>query len=246
MQKAAYMPNTTLIITQTYLDEKALIERIANTFFNTGKINNFDKYNNNLDKEIYSHYKNKNQVLEFNFDQKKDFKANILSFFVRYPNPTLLFLGNLSKYSTALQEGMLKLLEEPPHNLFPVIFSLDTTNILPTISSRSQKILTPINYILANLDPNLLTATKKISPTPLEFSQSLINNYPENISLPDLKLVEREELNFWLWQVNFYLSKLYQKNPQISLANAIKRVLEVQKLNNSNVQKKMSLGYLQV
>jgi hypothetical protein len=240
------MPNTTLIITQTYLDEQPLIKRIANTFFNTGRIYNFDKYNNNLDEEMYSHYKNQNQILEFNFDQKKDFKANILSFFIHYPNPTLLFLGNLSNYSTALQEGMLKLLEEPPHNLFPVIFSLDTVNILPTISSRSQKILTPISYILPNLNPEMLLKTKKIIPTPLEFSQNLIKDYPENITLPELKLVEREELNFWLWQVNFYLSKLYQKNPQISLASAINRVLQVQKFNNSNVQKKLSLGYLQV
>lgn len=243
------MPNTSLIITQTYLDDKALIKRISNTFFNTGKVNNFDKFINNLDDEMYLHYKNQNQILEFNFDQKKDFKTNVLSFFTNYPNPTLLFLGNLSSYSTALQEGMLKLLEEPPNNLYPIIFSLDTTNILPTINSRSQKVLVSTSYILAHLNPEMLNRTKKIIPTPLEFSQTLINNYPENITLPELKIgstvVEREELDFWLWQVNFYLSKLYQKNPQISLANAINRVLQVQKFNNSNVQKKMSLGFLQ-
>jgi len=181
-------------------------------------------------------------VLQPNLSAKKDFTEILLSFYTHYSQPTLLFLGNLSSFSLQMQEGMLKLLEEPPKNLQIILFAQNRSNILPTIASRCWFHNLKSDLVIKILDQNLLAQTQKKLPPVLDFCRSLLSD--KKVSVPDLKIVEREELNFWLWQVQFYLENFYKQQPDSKYFNKLTKIIEARKLNEQNLQKKFIFGWL--
>ncbi|NJL97180.1 hypothetical protein HC864_05250 [Candidatus Gracilibacteria bacterium] len=182
-------------------------------------------------------------LLNLDFNQKKDYKKSLLSLYEHREKPTLLFLGDLERYSLPLQEGMLRLLEEPPQNLHIILFSQTQSNILSTITSRSRVHTLPLEYIFQIIDPLMLQKVQNKLPPVKESVVSILKS-PSSILIDNINKVEREEITFWLWQINEYLSQAYTKNPTKRLATKIHAVLQAINYNSQNLQKKFVLETL--
>lgn len=250
-----------IIITQTHIDQDIIRRIIGQLFLKTKNVSRSIDLLSKVKKttegfeidgteynteDVYASYQailSARKIIERDYTDKKNFTENILDLYETYSEPTILFLGDLDVYSTALQEGMLRLLEEPPKNLFVVLFARTKSGILSTIKSRCQFHTLTKSLVIQILNQKLLERTKKNLPNPGDFSKSLIGN-TKNIEIPDLKKVDRVELDFWLWQISSYLQEFYKQNQDQKIADGIKMVLESQKLNNSNLQKKFVVGWL--
>lgn len=240
------MSQSYIILTQTFVDKNVLMMMIASYFFQTQKLDfNLSSIQNTKTtelQEVWSKYQSSGQIIVPELVAKKDFTENVFSFYKSYPNPSLLFLGDLNEFSIPAQEGMLKLLEEPPKNLIVILFSKDRSNILDTISSRCNFYNIPHNLVLRLLDQNMLNKTQTKLPKATDFINQWISLEP--LSLPDPKNIEREEIEFWLWQLGVYLEIFYKKNPHQSYLEKIIKITEAKKLNSQKVQKKFVLGWL--
>lgn len=218
---------TKLFLTQTYLDTNKVNSYTFNSISSNGLEDNYDEAVNS------------GLVICPNFEKKDDFKDVLADLYQKYPAKTFLFLGDINNYSIQLQEGLLKLIEEPPHNLQIIIYSHGLSNVLPTIKSRSQVISLPSKVIASCLDEKLANNIKEKLPKPLEFVKEFININKIVTAKVDLKVVERDELSMWLWQVLFCLKQIYKANEGSRIiATRISKVVEALNLNEANVQKK--------
>jgi predicted house-cleaning noncanonical NTP pyrophosphatase (MazG superfamily) len=175
---------------------------------------------------------------------KDDILSKVHTFYQHYHQPTLLFLGNLSKLSSLFQEGLLRLLEEPPANLYIVLFSHSLQEVLGTISSRCQVHLLASEWLWQHLDEQLLEKVKKKLPPAREVIQQLLKKHVPTIESKQLKTVEREELDFWLWQLQSYVTEFYQQKPNIKLADWLTHILRARQLNQENLQKRLVVDFL--
>lgn len=242
------MFQTNLFLTQTYLNLETIQKQLAYSFFESQKlvfnpIIGIDKIEEN-----WHRYLSQNQITSWNGEsaetesKKEAFRKFILNeVYIQYNKPTLLFLGDLSTYSEVLQEGMLKLLEEPPANLYIVLFAQNLSQIKPTIISRSNIKLLDNQTIFANLDSRLLEKVKKL-PEPKIVVNLLINN--KKVEIEKVADYERDELDFWMWQIQTNLTFAYASQPETQIANAITKVLLARQLNTQNLQKKFAIGQL--
>jgi hypothetical protein len=243
------MPQSHIVLTQTYLDQTRLEKLLAKVFFETKEGSNFTlsqlpsnlPSDNKLD-EVWTKFLSRGRILTPNLTGKKDFTESLLGFYEIYPQPTLLFLGSLNDYSLPMQEGMLKLLEEPPANLQILLLAQDRINILPTITSRCQFHQLPKSLVVALLDQDLLEKTKTKLPGVANWLKTWLTSPAP--AWPDLKNVEREEIDFWLWQVQSYLEEYYKQKPERALAGKLTQALQARQLNRQNLQKKFVLGWL--
>ncbi len=238
------MPQSHIVLTHTFIDQDRLT-RILATRFSDKEKKLFDLKTHDPKQNLANAWQKlqaEGRALQPELAEKKDFTESLLGFYEVYPQPTLLFLGNLSKYSLPMQEGMLKLLEEPPTNLSVILYAHDRSEILPTISSRCQFHQLSNNFVMQNLDESLLEKTKKKLPPVRDWLKLMIVG--NSLELPDLKNVEREEIDFWLWQLQAYAEEYYRKEPQGTLAKILDKILHSRKLNRQNLQKKFVLGWL--
>jgi DNA polymerase III, delta subunit len=242
------MFQTNLYLTQTYLDIDTLQKRLAFSFFTHSKID-FDE---GISSENLNHnwnlYLSQNQIITWNGQsaetesKKEAFKKFINSeVYIKYNYPSLLFLGDLTTYSDVLQEAMLKLLEEPPENLHIILFAQNLSQIKPTIISRCSIKLMDNNLIFKNLDAKLMEKVKKL-PQPKDVVTALLSN--KKIEIEKISDFERDELDFWMWQIQTNLSMVYAADPQTQIAEAISRTLQARQLNSQNLQKKFAVGQL--
>lgn len=245
------MLQTHLYLTQTYLQVENIQKLITDAFLQN---NTFLLSSNQvlITEEMWQRYQNLGQIIIWSSSktetesQKEQFRRFIQTeVYMRYKQPTILFLGDLTEYSDTLQEGMLKLLEEPPDNLFIVLLAQSLSILKPTVISRSQIHTLPLPLILANLDQLLLEKIKKL-PSPKDVVNNLLTN--QKIEVEKVSDYERNELDFWLWQVQINLSFVYQQssdsNTSQKVAEVLSKVLQARKLNTDNLQKKFSLGWL--
>ena len=211
-------------------------------------LENLEKNSENIEK-IWQKFQNLVRIITTVFDDKRDARVQIMSFYQNYSEPTLLFLGNLQDYSTALQESLLKFLEEPPSNLFVILFAHNSSQILGTISSRCLKIIVPTPFVFRLLDPVLAASVKEKLPSPSAICADFVKN--KISALPDLKKVERAELDLWLWQIekcleNLWLQEMSKNNSKLitKISTLLTKTLQTRQLNNQNLQKKLALGHL--
>jgi len=190
--------------------------------------------------EEFRGYQSQNRIIQLKFDSKKDAREILGGLMQRFPEPTLLFLGNITEYSIPLQEGLLKILEEPPRNLQIIMFAHSAQEILPTIASRSSLIHLPGELVLKILDTDKAQKISKKLPNPTEFTKALLTSQvtQETISGLDIVKLERDEIDFWLWQVGMNLDHVYSKTPKKGIAVVMKKVLQAKHSNQANVQKK--------
>jgi hypothetical protein len=237
------MIQTHLYITQTYLDLDKLYQLIAREFFNSGSLPDFKKDITLSEFTDWRKYQDRGQIILPHFDKKEDFRESQMSFEQHFAEPTLLFLGDVSTYSLALQEGMLKLLEEPVPHLTIVLTSHDVASLLETITSRARLHYIPRTVVHQILNQELLEKTKKNLPP---IGDSLKQLLKGTFELPDLKKVEREEIDFWLWQLSCYAEEVLKSQSNSITQDLLHKILMAQKLNHDNTQKKFALDYLRV
>lgn len=239
-----FLMQSHIFLTQTFIDEDKIKKLIAHNYFATGKFEVCEDFpaTENLD-ESWEHNSALNSILTPDFQKKSDYTEEIMSFYQSYTKSTLLFLGNLDQYSEALQEGMLRLLEEPPKNLHIVLFASTKNGILSTISSRCKFHHITRNIVIKLLDNNLLEKIKKKLPLAGDVAKQLIQD-KDSFTIPDLSTLEREEIDFWLWQIGCYLEEYYKQKPNLKVAGFIEKILYSQSLNQKNLQKKFAVGYL--
>ena len=242
------MFQTNLYLTQTYLDLELLQQKLAFSFFNRKNLD-FDYHSSETELALtWNLHSSQNQIIAWNGQsaetesKKEAFKKFINSeVYIKYNQPSLLFLGDLTNYSDVLQEAMLKLLEEPPANLHIVLFAQNLSQIKPTIISRCSIKLLDNAIIFANLDIKLLDKVKKL-PEPKITVANLINN--KKVEIEKISDFERDELDFWMWQLQTNLTMAYASQPENQIASAITKVLLARQLNTQNLQKKFAIGQL--
>ena len=238
------MTQSNIILTQTFVDETRLSQIVAASFFNSQKLlpSKFEIDSDSLQKN-WDHYLGLNRILQADFKDKDDFKDSVLKLYQNYEASTLLFLGNLSQYSLPLQEGMLRILEEPPTNLFIVLYAHSKSEILETISSRCRFSMINRFDVMQILNQDLMEKVKKKLPPVGDFAKNLITQQQE-VEIPDLSKVERDEMDFWLWQIICYLDQYYTQKPNLKIAEITQKVHIAMKLNADNLQKKFALNWI--
>ena len=239
------MIQTYLFLTQTSLELLIIQKNLAQNYFA------FDKLEiniNPIDENIWQKYRNSGQILLFEpKETSKDSDVVQFNSFVSsnlnkvFEKPTLLFLGDLSDLSNGVQEASLKLLEEPPYNLIIIIFAQNLSKIKPTIISRSRVQTIPINIVFQNLKSKVVEKVKKL-PEPSLAVKNLLGNV--KIEVDKVSDYEREEIDMWLWQIETNLGMIYKQKPEPKIAESINKVLRARQLNNQNLQKKFSIGWL--
>jgi DNA polymerase III delta prime subunit len=236
-----------IFITQTYVQQKKLAQYIAYTFEKHG-IKGFDSLDAAVDSErLEKHYesmKHKRLVLEVDISTKKDYREIMPSLYTHFHTKTLLFLGDISTYSLELQEGMLRLLEEPPENLIIILSSHTSQELLPTIQSRSSVHTLKTEQIFTILDTDISEKVKKRLPSPAETAKEIISNSFHYGVIKDISKLEREEINMWLWMVSMYLTQILKQQPDIRIAKAVEKIVKSIQLNNANVLKKFVFSSL--
>lgn len=242
------MFQTNLYLTQTYLDLDTLQKKLAYGFFNNDILDFGDNFSSEDLEHNWNLHLSQNQIISWKGEsaetesKKEAFKKFINSeVYIKYNHPSLLFLGDLTTYSEVLQEAMLKLLEEPPANLHIILFAQNLSQIKPTIISRCSIKLLDNNIVFKNLDSKLLEKVKKL-PQPKDVVKALLAN--KKIEVEKIADFERDELDFWMWQIQTNLSMIYAQQPQTQIAQAISRTLQARRLNSQNLQKKFAIGQL--
>ncbi len=240
------MQQTYIVFTQSFVDSNFLDKYLSYCFFDKYNLslprNLKDKIDNNTLDLNFNRYLSSGQIIKTDFNKKKDFSSEVLDYYQQYTKPTILFLGDLSEHSELMQEGMLKLLEEPPKNLFIILLAKDHSQLLETITSRSRFVILNKKIIHTNLDNNLSENVQKKFPKAGDFSKKLLT---QKVSLEvNYTKLERKEIQFWLWQIESCLIEIYKEKPEISVAQTLQKVLQAKKLNTQNVQKKFALEYL--
>ena len=242
-----------LILTQSFLQTDKLARILAFDFFTnfkldaqnvaqiTAKLKTEEAETLNKLEENWHKFQAKGRIIQVNFDDKKDAREQIMGFYQTFAKPTLLFLGNLENYSIPLQEGLLKFLEEPPVNLFIVLLSNNSSDILPTISSRTTKILLTNSTVFSLLDVVMMEKITKNLP---QVNPSVKEILSGKIPAIDLKKVERDEFDMWLWQIEKCLEEVFKQKNTTKSAEYLGKILGIRKLNSQNLQKKLAWGNL--
>lgn len=236
------MSATHIILTQTFLDTKTLKQKAATSFFELSSFRQIEQISEQISiQQVWQKYLNSGQIIEPDFSKKQEFREQQNSWYQVYSQPTLFFLGDLSQHSESLQEGMLKFLEEPPQNLYPILFAQDSSEILPTILSRSTVLNLSRNFVLKHLSPEKLDKIAKSLPPAKQFALDMVAQ--KKLDLPDFSKIEREEIDFWLWQISCWIEEFYKQQPVPIIASKLNKVLWSRKLNQQNLQKKLAVSW---
>jgi len=247
------MMQSYLFLTQTVVNQNMLHALVCANYFQPETFPfglfqpttvHFDPLQTEKAQQLLHHLESQKQILIPDLSAKKDFREYSVNLYQNFPQPTLLFLGNISDYSISVQEGMLKLLEEPPHNVIIILYAQNRTDILPTIASRVTIHVLSEEIIRAVLDTTFIEKIKKTFPPIAQTAAELVQS-PETIVLDDifknLAKTERSELDFWLWQLSYYLIQMYKKQPHDHIAAVLTKVNSARQLNQGNVQKKFAV-----
>jgi hypothetical protein len=132
-------------------------------------------------------------------------------------------------------------LEEPPANLYPILFAQDGSEILPTILSRATTLSLSRNFVLKHLSGEKLEKIAKTLPPAKQFALDLIGE--KRLELPDFSKIERDEIDFWLWQISCWIEEFYKQQPLPKIADKLQKVLRSRKLNQQNLQKKLAVAW---
>lgn len=235
--------SSVIYYTHTLVESSKLTEIIVINYFECGTLN--------LDfiPEQFFESNTKSKLKKFagsfsrlNLNEKQDLRTELPKLFYKRDKIELLFLGYFNHYSIPLQEGLLRFLEEPPENLIPIIFASDKSLVLETIASRCQSFFLPKKMVLKCLDKSLNQNVKKKLPDIKTTLKQLFLN--QEIQLPTTFNPEREEIDYWLWQMQCYLEEFFKKTTNPHIANLIRKVCQSRMYNRSGVQKKLVLKNL--
>lgn len=239
----AHSSQSILVVTHAQVNEDLLRKYIAKDFF-AGKLNSIielssDDANLEFQWELLL---NSRRIKTDHYAKKQDFRQSVMELYESYEQETLIFLGNLTQYSIQLQEGMLRLLEEPPSNAFVVLFVNDLSSVLSTIRSRSRIVSLNSEMVFKLLRPDLSESVQKKLPAPQTTVKHIINH--QEVVVDAIAKLDREEIDLWLWQLQTYLEQYYQQDTRFTIGQALTRVLQAKKFNQSNMLKRLVIESL--
>jgi len=228
-----------IFITNFIVDEEQLAKNLATYLIemNKAKIGKFDwdnftEYQKSTD--TTQHLINTGQIIVLPTQSKQDLSQNLLPLFVKYNEPTYLILGSLSEISSAMQEGLLRFVEEPPQNLNLILTARSKSEILTTLISRCEVKILPTKVSVQYIDKTKNDELLDGLPKPKDFIQALLQNKKPNN--PEFKNITRDAWETWLWQLEYLCTEVIYKNPSDSRLNRIfENVIHAKKLNQSNV-----------
>jgi hypothetical protein len=232
-----------LVVTETKLNTDKLIRVISESFFENSNIiiteDNLELYYKTSEKYFNSRLSS-GQVKIVSGKDKSEIIDIINELYCVYKDQTLVFIDQIDSYHVSLQHGFLKILEESPKNLYFVLVSKSLNNILPTIISRTKIVNITDQIKLKMLDQDLFEKVKDKLPRPSEFVRELINSKINGllVNIPDLTKVERDEIDFWLWQVLFNLKTLRTTNDLQVIPTLISSTILALDSNSKSLQKK--------
>lgn len=228
-----------IFITNFIVDESLLAKNLAEYMIEIGneKIHTFnwidfvDIANENSTSEKLI---NTGRIMILPTQSKQDLSQNLLPLFVKYDQPTYLILGSLSEISTAMQEGLLRFVEEPPQNLNLILIARSKSEILTTLISRCEVKILPTTVAVKYLDKAKNDDLLSGLPKPKDFIQLLLQNKkPTNL---EFKNITRDAWETWLWQLEYLCSEVIFKNSSDSrLNNIFENIIKAKKLNQANV-----------
>ena len=234
-----------ILLTHTEVDNTKLLDTASKYFGAHSSFNSFTQdWKSVLEGAPAPNY------IQLDLTSKKDYRDKINQLYIKQDKPTLATLGQISNLHITVQEGMLRLLEEPPQNLQLVILAKTSQELLETISSRCQVISLPLQLVFQILPQGLIEKVSKKLPSYQDFAKDMISGYDDAkykdaFTGPKLKKVERNELDFWLWQMQTYLGKIMESGSHtLPAAKALSKVIESRQLNNQNLQKRLVLTNL--
>lgn len=243
------MQHTHIILTQTLVDLGKMKMAILNEWERVGDLQIVLQKLNKLDFQD-TQINSSKAFLQMPKDGKDDHKMEVVrdfldKIYVKYTTPTILFFQNLENYDEAVHQKLLKILEEPPENLIPVLFASNLNQILPTIQSRANIIELKKDTIYKILDLKMLDdAKKKIGDVAVFVSDWLgKKDILPFINSLDFAKIERNDIGLWLWMVQNYLEKMSEKNTKdattlMFFATRALQINEAMTYNLANVQKK--------
>jgi hypothetical protein len=228
-----------IFITNFIVDSDLLSKNIASYLIESSKTKNYrfdwDQFLSfsNTD-SVAQRLVNTGQIMVLPTQSKQDLSQNLLPFFVKYDEPTYLILGSLSDVSIAMQEGLLRFVEEPPQNLNLILTARSKSEILTTLISRCEIKILPTKVAVSYLNKEKNEELLKDLPKPRDFIQSLLQNKrPTN---PEFKNVSRDAWETWLWQLEYLCTEIIFKNPNDSRLNSIfENIIKAKSLNQANV-----------
>lgn len=175
------------------------------------------------------------------YNSKADLKEDLADLSIDYPILTNILLGDLDLLSLSFQQALLKFLEEPPKNLHIFLTKKNEYLLLPTIKSRVRIVILDQNEIISLLDDKKLEITKKHFPAVAVTTQKLLDTKLDLEDFGDLLNIERDDLLFYLWQIEYYLNLSYTKTLDPRIAKRLSNILEAKMNLTDNLQKKISL-----
>jgi hypothetical protein len=204
-----------LLVSQTTLSEEKLINYLQDKF--------------------------KGRWIVSDYSSKSDFKEDLANLMIEYPTQTNIYLGDLDKLSLNFQQSILKFLEEPPFNLQIFLTKKSEYLLLPTIKSRS-KIEYLTNTEISNLlDIDYINKIKGYFTPVMDATNKLIQSKLELEDFGDIANIERDDILFYLWQIEYYLCNSYNNQPNIVVAKRIQDILLSKQNLIENCQKKIAL-----
>ena len=228
-----------IFITNFIVDENLLAKNLAKYLIEIGKekLHIFDWnhfLDNQEDVDMTQRLINTGQIMVLPTQSKQDLSQNLLPFFVKYDQSTYLILGSLSEISLAMQEGLLRFVEEPPQNLNLILVARSKSEILTTLISRCEVKTLPTKVSVKYLDKVKSDQLLSGLPKPKDFIQALLQN--KKLNNPEFKNITRDAWETWLWQLEYLCSEVIFKNPSdIRLNNIFENIISAKKLNQANV-----------
>jgi DNA polymerase III, delta subunit len=238
-----YFPQSIVVHTQSQVDEVLLQEVLSEALAVTdiARLSTQTELTQTQSATLASMI-NQGRFVIKSFSDKQDFRNTLAELYTKYELPTILYFGSLSNYSEQLQEGMLRLLEEPPENAHVVLTIDDWSVLLPTIKSRVHVVSLQNSLIFKILHKQTLDKLSQKLPNIQNTINNLLNK--QYVTIDKISTIEREEIGIWLWQISMYLEIYYKQSPSNTIANVLEKVTIAKKYNTQNLQKKLIIESL--
>jgi DNA polymerase III delta prime subunit len=150
----------------------------------------------------------------------------------------IALIDNAHNLTVEAANALLKVLEEPKPFTILFLITDNTTRLLPTISSRAQKInFGPLDDLAWEIDDSSKMLFQDFISGSLGKKLSLVVDLAEK-ETPDLK----NTIEYWLHS----LERKLREEPSEILLKKIKGVLRAQRLLDQNVNSKLLLSELMV
>ncbi len=151
-------------------------------------------------------------------------------------------IGNAHNLTTEASNALLKVLEEPKPNTVLILATDNVHKLLPTISSRAQKM-----HFVAPPEVDGVIAGDDVKEVHESYDRFVGKSLGDKLILAaELAEKETEEVNAFLTHALRKMQKVLRENPSVGQVERVRAVLRAQRLLGQNVNAKLLLSELMV